>query len=234
MIKENRVVVLGRRVGLTEIAWVDVDSDAVVKTPSVPSLAESGVELAMTGEAWGILRATDPKYATTIAKHIRVFGRCNPADKVSVIANFVKSGFTTLMCGDGANDCGSLKTVHIGIALSTSEASIVAPFTSLDKSISSVTEVLREGRCALASAMSVYSYHLRTIRGVLHTIIAYLAVSFSEWCWVFLDGIRSITMVFSLPLPKPSKRLSPSRQTASLLGSQTMFSVSSVGTFFSW
>ena len=60
--------------------------------------------------------------------------------------------------GDGGNDCGALKAAHVGIALSDAEASVVAPFTSLDKTISSVTEVLREGRCALASALASYKF----------------------------------------------------------------------------
>ena len=56
------------------------------------------------------------------------------------------------MCGDGANDCGALKTADIGISLSEAEASIAAPFTSQIQDISSVIEVLKEGRCSLTTS----------------------------------------------------------------------------------
>ena len=56
------------------------------------------------------------------------------------------------MCGDGANDCGALKTADIGISLSEAEASIAAPFTSKIQNISCVIKVLREGRCSLVTS----------------------------------------------------------------------------------
>jgi hypothetical protein len=62
------------------------------------------------------------------------------------------------MYGNGCNDCGTLKTARVKIALSDVEESIVSPFTSLDKSITSVVEVLKEGRCALASASASHKY----------------------------------------------------------------------------
>jgi magnesium-transporting ATPase (P-type) len=169
----------------------------------------------------------DPKFAVMIAKHVKVFGRCNPSEKVAVVSHFVERGYKTLMCGDGSNDCGSLKAAHVGIALSSSEASVVAPFTSLDKTITSVAEVLREGRCALASAFAAYSYYIiyGQVESLLQTINAYFAITFTEWCWVFLDGVWSIIMAFTLPLAKAAKTLSPNRPTASLLGPRTMFSV---------
>jgi cation-transporting ATPase 13A2 len=56
------------------------------------------------------------------------------------------------MCGDGANDCGALKTADVGISLSEAEASIAAPFTSAVQNIECVITLLREGRAALATS----------------------------------------------------------------------------------
>ncbi|KAI2493674.1 haloacid dehalogenase-like hydrolase [Fragilaria crotonensis] len=228
MIGENRKVVIGSKASHDEIEWTDEESGEIVKQPMCDALDSptSDVDLALSGAAWSLLRSNDPKYASAIAKHVRVFGRCNPTDKVSVVSTFVENRYITLMCGDGQNDCGALKSAHVGVALSTSEASIVAPFTSLDKVISSVPEVLREGRCALASAFAAYKYYINfgQIESILQTISAYLAISLAEWCWVFFDGIWSITLAFSLPLSKAASRLSRIRPTASLLGSHTLYS----------
>ena len=45
---------------------------------------------------------------------------------------------------------------------------------------------------------------------------------------VFMDGIWTITMAFSLPLAKAAKKLSAKRPTASLLGPHTLFSACGV------
>ena len=104
----------------------------------VPS---EGTCLALTGEVWEYLLSNDPKSALDYANRTKVFRRCTPDNKLSIVATFVEMGDITLMCGNGGNDCGALKAAHVGIALSDAEASVVAPFTSLDKSITSVIEV---------------------------------------------------------------------------------------------
>lgn len=62
------------------------------------------------------------------------------------------------MCGDGANDCGALKTADAGISLSEAEASIAAPFTSAVQNIECVVTLLREGRCSMATAFQSFKF----------------------------------------------------------------------------
>ena len=230
MIQPDKVVLLGSKVDASgSITWVD-ESDKEVPLPSPDSLRESKVELAMTGEVWNALQLNSLKKVTGLADYIRVVGRCTPFDKVSVISAFIELGQVTLMCGDGGNDCGALKTAHVGIALSDAEASIVSPFTSLDKSVHSVVEVLREGRCALASSFASYKYMIMygQIETINQLMNAYFQISFYEWCWVFMDGIWTMTLAFTLPLARAAKKLSLTRPTASILGSATMFSACGV------
>lgn len=62
------------------------------------------------------------------------------------------------MCGDGANDCGALKAADIGLSLSEAEASIAAPFTSKVQDISSIVNLLREGRAALTTSFQSFKF----------------------------------------------------------------------------
>lgn len=77
----------------------------------------------------------------------------SPDDKALLVDNLKRVCKTEVgMCGDGANDCGTLKAADAGISLSEAEASIAAPFTSQIQDISCVITLLREGRCALTTS----------------------------------------------------------------------------------
>ncbi len=77
-----------------------------------------------------------------------------PEEKAQLITQLQKISKKGLcgMCGDGANDCGALKTADVGVSLSEAEASIAAPFTSRVQNISCIIKVLREGRAALVTS----------------------------------------------------------------------------------
>jgi cation-transporting ATPase 13A3/4/5 len=159
LIRSDRVLIAKDFDTVEGIKWVD-ESGYPTSAPVIENL-KAGVphcDLAMMGFVWERILHDDNSYALTLLDHVRVYGRCTPNNKTSIISTMISKGYITMMCGDGGNDCGALRMAHVGIALSDSEASMVSPFTSLEKSITSVIEVLREGRCALASAFATYKY----------------------------------------------------------------------------
>lgn len=108
----------------------------------------------------GIIKA-DPILNIFLNKCL-VYARMKP-DQKSLAVSYVqalysKNRILVGFCGDGANDCGALKTAHVGISLSQSEASVAAPFTSNITNISSVIEVCKEGRCALTTSFQSFKY----------------------------------------------------------------------------
>jgi len=229
MINSNALVILGKDINQDgNVEWVDSITSKPLDLPSIMELKseKSPIALAVTGKVWSHILKYNEGLAKDLAYYIRVHGRCTPLDKVSVASYFVKMGHMTLMCGDGGNDCGALKTAHVGVALSDAEASVVSPFTSMDKSIESVVEVLKEGRCALCSALASYKYMIMygQVETINQVVCAWFATTPGDWNWIFMDGIWVIIMAFTLPLAKAAKKLAPSRPTSSLLGPHTMSS----------
>ena len=81
------------------------------------------------------------------------------------------------MVGDGCNDCGALKASHSGISLSSTEASVAAPFTSLRQDISCVGTLIREGRATLISTYASFKYNISYCFSLLLVVLIIFTVS---------------------------------------------------------
>merc|ERR1719171_2771876 len=108
-------------------------------------------ELAVTGAAFSVLVATGE--LADLLLRIRVFGRMLPDQKVQVVNAHQAKNFVVGMCGDGGNDCAALRAAHVGVALSDSEAAVVASFSSSGRStsIKAMVQVVKMGRACLSS-----------------------------------------------------------------------------------
>jgi len=224
ILSKTAVVVRSKSIGagnnLAAIVWVDEQDAPVAEL----DFKNDNLELAILGEIFRALSVSDQN---VLLPFTRVVARTSPTDKMDVINLFISNGFVTSMCGDGGNDCAALRASHVGIALSDSDASVVSPFTSVNKTCMSVVDVLLEGRSALASALACYKYMLMygQVETTNQVVNAYYAITFSEWNWLFMDGFWVVALSYSLAFSNAAKSLADIRPPSSLLGFYTMFSV---------
>lgn len=83
LIKADQKIICGKLVSSDDVA-------CPVELPLISEVKEINIALAVTGEVWRHLLEEDAESARALAEHIRVFGRCTPNDKVSVIDFFVR------------------------------------------------------------------------------------------------------------------------------------------------
>ncbi|KAL7637604.1 UNVERIFIED_CONTAM: hypothetical protein RMT77_012333 [Armadillidium vulgare] len=110
------------------------------------------------GKSWAIIHSHFPDLLQKLVVRGSIFARMSPDQKQQLITELQSLGYYVGMCGDGANDCGALKTAHAGVSLSEAEASVASPFTSKDPNISCVLKLIREGRGALVTSFGVFKY----------------------------------------------------------------------------
>lgn len=118
--------------------------------------------VAIEGKEYELIRKENKEYFDFILKKGIIFARMNPDQKKILMEDLSNLGHSTLFCGDGANDCGALKSADIGISLAENESSLASSFTSTNKNISSVLIVLKEGRCALIGSFYRFLYIVLT------------------------------------------------------------------------
>ncbi|XP_022090337.1 probable cation-transporting ATPase 13A3 [Acanthaster planci] len=133
-------------------------------------LVTSNTHYAMDGTTYNAILQHLPDQLQNVIVKGTIFARFSPNQKMSLVEEFQHLEYFVGMCGDGANDCGALKTAHAGISLSEAEASVASPFTSKIPNISCVPILIRQGRAAIVTSFCMFKYM------ALYAIIQFITV----------------------------------------------------------
>lgn len=111
------------------------DELGLFKPNSLPwDYQDDNLNVALTGKAFKHIydrKQQNPFMFNSVLSKAKVYARMSPDDKALLVDSLQENlKINCGMCGDGANDCGALKSAAVGISLSEAEASIAAPFTS--------------------------------------------------------------------------------------------------------
>ncbi|CAB3242722.1 unnamed protein product [Arctia plantaginis] len=162
------------------------------------STNEPRYKIVMTGDTWKVLREHYPNLVSRVVARGAVFARMTSDQKQQLIVEYQALGYYVAMCGDGANDCGALRSAHTGISLSELESSVAAPFTSANPDIVCVSRVLREGRAALSTSFGVFKFM------VAYSLTEFFSVGFlyyfdsnlTDFQFLFIDVALIVNFAF--------------------------------------
>jgi cation-transporting ATPase 13A3/4/5 len=151
----------------------------------------------------------------------------SPEQKHLLVEKLQDLGYCVGFVGDGANDCGALKSSDIGLSLSEAEASVAAPFTSQDTDLSCVNTLIREGRAALVTSFSSFKYM------ALYSLIQFTSVSLmyslggnmTDLQFMFVDILLIIPIATVMSHSRAYSKLHKKRPTGTLMSKKVLISL---------
>ena len=190
---------------------------------------DQGFSVAVTGSALELLceeaKSTPFADLDLALPRLKVCGRMSPAHKVMLVEELQKRGHIVAMCGDGANDCGALKTADVGVSVGSSGSSIAAGFCG--SAVSEIDTVLREGRAALASSFQCFKFI------ALYSLIQFFSVSvlylydtcLLDFQFLYVDLLTILPLAFVLSNATACPRLSKRKPPGSLFSTSVLVSI---------
>ncbi|KAJ2394670.1 hypothetical protein GGI05_001932 [Coemansia sp. RSA 2603] len=227
----------GNSVGLDPLTLEPfaIDQNDALATQMARELANNGRYcIAVTGDVFTYIRDNTSDSTVALSECWKqllmrgaVYARMSPELKAELVCNLQNIGYITCFCGDGANDCAALKTADVGISLSEAEASVAAPFTSHSKDVSCVSELLKEGRCSIATSFGCFKY-MALYSMIQFTSCCLLYVynsNLSDGQYLFIDLFTILPVAICMDRSKPYRLLVPKRPSASLTSKKVLTSL---------
>ncbi|TBU20776.1 vacuolar cation-transporting ATPase [Hamiltosporidium tvaerminnensis] len=180
--------------------------------------------VACEGREYEFIKKDNSTYFSFILSKCAIFARMNPDQKKMLVEDLADIDYSTCFCGDGANDCGALKSAEVGIALAQNEATLTSSFTSRITDISSVLTVLKEGRSALVTSISRFKFVFISsfIQYFSLYILSLKFLFLSEWQTMHYDLLIVLPIAYAMTQFRPSKILSRSTPYAHLISKKSL------------
>lgn len=149
--------------------------------------------------------ACSPEELREKVKHVRVFARVSPENKVSIVKAIKANGNIAAMTGDGVNDAPSLKAADIGIAMGitgTDVAKGAADMVLTDDNFSSIEKAVEEGRGIYANIRKTILFLLSSNIGEVVAMFVAIACGFPAplisihllWVNLITDSLPAIAL----------------------------------------
>lgn len=196
----------------------------------VSTIEKEDTVLAVEGDAFDILLKqyqNEPEVLHKIVQKIAIFGRSRPDQKERVVnilktinePKEIKIGFV----GDGSNDSKALNSAHMGLSISNIETSIAGSFSSPEKDISPVIDLLIEGRYSLENLIQIVKISIYV--GWMKSLALVLIYWLGQWetSYDFLVNVMYMLPIFiSVSLSRNSEHLNPFMPKPGLLDAQSL------------
>jgi Ca2+-transporting ATPase len=198
-------------------------------------LAADG-DTAMTGA--DLQRLSDNELKSTL-KHVKVFARTNPEDKLRIVKAYQDSNFSVAVTGDGVNDSLALKQAEIGVAMGkkgTDVAKEAADIVITDDNYATIITAIEEGRTIYDNVLKAIRYLLSTNIGEILTILIALIIGLPApllpaqilWTNLVSDGLPALALAVD-PKDPTAMRRSPRAKQSKIIHPKVFAQLSLVG-----
>ncbi|CAK80951.1 unnamed protein product (macronuclear) [Paramecium tetraurelia] len=157
MAMQDQVINEGSSYSIDNIQSKTLTTDDILRS-------NNNFQLCITGDVFEQLQyqynqAINKEEILNLFSQIFIYARMKPNHKgdLMILLKQDKKNFIAF-CGDGTNDTCALRQADVGLALSTEDASLAAPFTSSIFNISSLITLIREGRACLVTCVECFKF----------------------------------------------------------------------------
>lgn len=159
-----------------------------------------------SGEHVAEASAAGDRALDELTRHVRVFARVKPEQKLSIVRSLARNGHYVAVTGDGVNDSPALKHAHVGVAMGrkgTDVAKESADIILTDDNFASIVAGIREGRVAYNNIRKVIFMLVSTgAAEVLLFVLAMIAgtpmpMTAVQLLWLNLvtNGVQDVALV---------------------------------------